>query len=92
MRLFRSRDDDVLAQVQKEREQIKALTPNKPLNKFLVGRNCSGNAIAILQPPRELISKVDALLLAAYLVKNADTSHDLGAFKSVLHSIEQAGN
>ncbi len=70
--------------VQKERESLQ-----KPLNKFLVSRNCTGNKIAILRPPSPMISKSDALLLAALLVREADTSPDLGAFKSMLTSVSQ---
>lgn len=72
--------------VKRERELLPDIA--KPLNKFLVSRNCTGNMVAILRQPGELVSRADALLLAALLVEAADNTHDLGAFKSMLQHVQ----
>lgn len=59
-----------------------------PVNKFVVSRNCTGNMIAILKPPKAFVTRADALLLAALLVDAADDTCDLGAFKSVLRYVQ----
>ena len=60
--------------------------PIETLNKFLVG--VRGDEIVIMNPPRTLISKEDALLLAAYLVAMADTSEGHEQFERVLEAVE----
>lgn len=81
---------DVREQVQREREILPDIT--KPLNKFLVSRNCTGSKVVIIRPPREMISVSDALLLAALLVEAADATPGLDAFKSVLQSVRDQGS
>ncbi len=62
------------------------MDPIDTANKFMVG--LQGDHLAVLRPPLGLITKADALNLAAYLVMLAEDSP--GRFKAVLEAVQNA--
>ena len=56
------------------------------MNRFGVG--VQGDGVVIVMPPRGIISKDDAILLAAWLVALADPLED--RFEKVLHAIQSS--
>lgn len=55
-------------------------------NKFMV--SVTGGGVLVMNPPRGVISKEDALMFAAWLVALADHSHDHEAFEAALTDVE----
>lgn len=78
---------DRLLGIDREGNQKVSIENTHPLNKFLVSRNCTGNRVVILRPPREFITCPDALLLAALLVRAGDPTEDTAKFKYVMNFV-----
>lgn len=55
------------------------------MNKHLVG--VQGDKIVIMMPPREPMSKPEALVFAAWIVTLADYSEDEKDFRSALEAV-----
>lgn len=57
-------------------------------NKYFVA--CVGDKLKLLRPPHDLLSKHDAMVLAAYLVCMAEVIDSGPSFKEALSAVQNA--